>query len=331
MMGDLGHYEKSILTMKHLDENKRSVSAIILAGDLAYSQGNHKVWDKWFDLLDQFPVFREVSLQVAAGNHDVDITEKSGEIFTAYENRFRMPAIQPAIRKPVKGGGSLTKFLSHVPYPLDYDYGNAYYAYTYGPSRHLILSSYSNFDPGSKQYTWLVDELEKVDRSITPWLIVIMHVPIYNTFEEHRHDVQHTKGREILEPLFVKYHVNIVVSGHVHAYMRTKNVAFGKVNDTGPVHIIAGDGGRQIDSPFLNAEPEEWVVTRDSTVFGYGTFEIYNSTIAEWRWIHTSNDESHDRNRVYGDNTTTFPRGGRDQVYIDNQYFLSQAQATFHG
>ena len=34
---------------------------------------------------------------------------------------------------------------------------------------------------GSKQYTWLEDDLKKVDRAKTPWVILAGHRPMYTS------------------------------------------------------------------------------------------------------------------------------------------------------
>ena len=48
------------------------------------------------------------------------------------------------------------------------------------PGVHLIsLSAYRDYNATSAQYAWLVQDLERFDRSITPWLVVIFHPPIY--------------------------------------------------------------------------------------------------------------------------------------------------------
>ena len=70
-----------------------------------------------------------------------------------------MPSDEAVTLKPTSEEVTMAK----VPYPLDYEFGNAYHAFVYGPTKHILLSSYSNFDPGSIQYEWLVDELESVD------------------------------------------------------------------------------------------------------------------------------------------------------------------------
>jgi len=140
----------------------------------------------------------------------------------------------------------------------------------------------------SKQYNWLKEELEtKINRSLTPWVIVIIHCPIYNTFKFHRNDPQPEAQKKHLEPLFVQYRVNFVLSGHIHAYMRTKPVAFDKVTSTGPIHIILGNGGRNSNAPYDNPTPEAWVDVRDHATYGYGTLEFINATTALYAWIHT--------------------------------------------
>ena len=70
-----------------------------------------------------------------------------------------------------------------------------------------------------------------------------MHPPIYNTFSLHQNDPQIFVARDHLEPLFVEYHVNLVLTGHIHAYQRTDYVAFGNLTDTGSMHITIGAGG----------------------------------------------------------------------------------------
>ena len=174
------------------------------------------------------------------------------------------------------------------PYPLPYEWGNGYYSFDYGPAKHIVINPYASMEPDSPQYKWFADVLESVDRSDTPWVLVTIHVPIYNTFSLHKHDPQIFAARENLEPLFVKYKVNIIFTGHIHAYQRTTNVAMEKLVPSAPIHITIGAGGRQCDAPFKSEEPEEWIVARDSSYFGYGRFTIYNQTHAHWRWIPLS-------------------------------------------
>jgi hypothetical protein len=149
------------------------------------------------------------------------------------------------------------------------------------------MNAYASLEPNSTQYNWIVDELANTDRSTTPWLIAVLHPPIYNTFSLHHHDLQMVAAKEHLEPLFVQHKVNLVFTGHIHAYLRTSAVVFEEPTHTGPIHITVGAGGRKCEAPFQNSVAEPWVRVRDATSYGYGMLRIVNRTAAVWDWIHT--------------------------------------------
>lgn len=69
------------------------------------------------------------------------------------------------------------------------------------------------------QWIWLKQELENVDREKTPWLIVLMHAPIYNS--NNAHFLEGESMRVVFEAWFCKYKVDIIFAGHVHAYERS--------------------------------------------------------------------------------------------------------------
>jgi hypothetical protein len=344
IVGDFGQFQHSMDTLKHLRQHRRGVSAMLLAGDIAYSEFNPQRWDTFFDMLDDFPYIDEVPMMIATGNHDIEKTEHEREIFQAYEMRFRMPQVAPAVREPFDGPDGRMN-MDKPPYPLTYEYGNAYYDFIYGPAHHIVVSSYSDMDEGSIQYEWLLDTLKSVDRKLTPWVFVTMHVPIYNTFNNHQNDYQRVAAIEYIEPLLIKYKVNMVFSGHVHAYMRTHPVVNSTVTPTGPVYIIVGAGGRAAESKFLQETPEEWVAERDATIYGYGSVLIHNKTHASWDWIHTGEESKSDSSGVKmplafltpllfysfpADHNVVWktgaelPPGGKDHTYVVNQYFLEE-------
>jgi acid phosphatase type 7 len=211
-------------------------------------------------------------------------------------------------------------------YPLPYEWGNAYYAFTYGPARHIVVNAYSDMSPESTQYIWFENELASVDRAQTPWVLFTIHVPFYNTFALHHHDPQIFAAREHLEPLLVKYSVNVVFNGHIHAYQRTHNVAFNETVPTGPMHITIGAGGRDCDAPFQNEEPESWIATRDASMYGYGRFSISNETHAEWKWVPLSQSDQHKYNEVKGHDEIHLPMLDHDRVIIKNQYHVRQRE-----
>lgn len=80
----------------------------------------------------------------------------------------------------------------------------------------LIILSSVKYTP---QWRWLEEELKRVDREKTPWLIVLMHVPIYNSNDAHY--MEGESMRVVFESWFVHYKVDVIFAGHVHAYERS--------------------------------------------------------------------------------------------------------------
>jgi hypothetical protein len=91
--------------------------------------------------------------------------------------------------------------------------GKRYYTYQKKDVRFFALdSNYMDKD----QQAWLDKELRE---SNAKWKIAYFHHPIYSSGGRHGSEVD---LREIVEPLFVKYGVNVVFAGHEHFYERLK-------------------------------------------------------------------------------------------------------------
>jgi len=329
IVGDLGQTYNSSMTMRNmLHETKYSpigysheqnynnatpATLVMIAGDLSYSDSVQSRWDSWFELIE--PLISTTPLVITAGNHDIECDTATHLPFLPYENRFRVPnRIADGIISPVdeKYFNSSSSDYHQCATPSgflgSYDYGNAFYSFNYGLAHVVVLSSYSDTSVGSVQYQWLIGELEKIDRLKTPWLIVMMHTQFYTTFEGHKGELETTIMRKSMEPLFVKHNVNLVFSGHDHGYMRSKSMVNGTVDSTGlsPVYLIVGAGGNREghSRKYLNEEPEEWVNMRDKSVFGFGTLEVINASIANWKWIINGEDS-----------------GFLDDYWFRNQYY----------
>jgi acid phosphatase type 7 len=321
IIGDLGQFAHSIETLLRLQRDREHVDAILLIGDIAYTEEDHRRWDTFFDFLDDYPVVDRIPLQICPGNHDIDKVKDRSEIFLAYENRFRMPRVRPPELGLYDGPtGHLN--MDAPPYPLPYEWGNAYYSYSYGPAHIIMISAYSSMEPNSTQYRWIQQELDSVDRTVTPWVLAMLHVPIYNTFSLHHHDLQIAAAKQHLEPLFIQHKVNMVFSGHIHAYQRTAAVAMNVPTPTAPVYITVGAGGRKCEAPFSSKDPEPWALVRDATWFGYGMLRIVNRTTAVWDWIHTSQTDGRTYNQVVHSNETLPSGPSRDHVVFRNQLYL---------
>ena len=106
--------------------------------------------------------------------------------------------------------------------------GQEYYHFKKGNvSFYSLNSNYMD----KKQVDWLN---EKLAADTATWKIAYFHHPPYSSGGKHGSD---TKLREIVEPIFVKYGVNVVFTGHEHFYERIKP-------QKGVYYFISGSGGK---------------------------------------------------------------------------------------
>ena len=88
-----------------------------------------------------------------------------------------------------------------------------YYTFQKKDVRFFVLdSNYMDKD----QQKWLDEELSK---SNSKWKIAYFHHPIYSSGGRHGSEVD---LRSIVEPMFIKYGLNVVFAGHEHFYERLK-------------------------------------------------------------------------------------------------------------
>jgi predicted MPP superfamily phosphohydrolase len=107
--------------------------------------------------------------------------------------------------------------------------GKLYYSFK-APKQNvrffMLESSY--MDP--EQVKWTENELKT---SGEDWKIVVFHHPLYSSSATHGSSMS---LRATLEPMFVKYGVSVVLTGHDHVYERVKP-------QQGITHFVVGSGG----------------------------------------------------------------------------------------
>lgn len=91
--------------------------------------------------------------------------------------------------------------------------GERFYTFTKGSARFFALDS--NY-MDQAQLKWLEEQLS---RATERWKIAYFHHPLYSSGEKHGSEVD---LRTQVEPLFVKYGVDVVFAGHEHFYERIK-------------------------------------------------------------------------------------------------------------
>ena len=85
--------------------------------------------------------------------------------------------------------------------------------------------------PVPEQIKWVENELKA---SSSDWKIAVFHHPLYSSGDRHGSDL---RLREVLEPLFLKYNVSVVLTGHDHFYERVKP-------QKGIQYFVVGSGGQ---------------------------------------------------------------------------------------
>jgi Calcineurin-like phosphoesterase/Purple acid Phosphatase, N-terminal domain len=214
--GGCGEGQKWMATMATREAGARSIH---LVGDLSYAQGAAHHWDAWLDMIED--VVARVPLMIGVGNHEYDHEAGGG--------RRKDPSHVDTDSgfMPVWGNfGNDSGGECGVPTAKRFTMpstGNGvfWYSYDYGLVHTIVISSEHDLSFGSPQHVWLRDDLHKMARGITPWVVVEVHRPFY---EGERYWKDNTVGvamRLEVEDLLFDYHVDLVVAGHYHAYHRT--------------------------------------------------------------------------------------------------------------
>lgn len=113
-----------------------------------------------------------------------------------------------------------------------------WYSFTWANCYFIAVDNSAPFEPGTTQYKWIETELKKAAHY--PFIIVYLHYSAYNT-RRHGCDVP---TQTVLIPLFEKYKVDVVLSGHNHGYEATWPLTHGVRDDAhGIVYCTSAGGG----------------------------------------------------------------------------------------
>ncbi len=100
--------------------------------------------------------------------------------------------------------------LAYRPFNMN---GQRYYTFTRKGTRFIVIDTNLLDRP---QLNWIDDTLRSANE---PWIVATFHHPIYSSAGRHGSNVE---LRVELEPLLIRYGVDVVFSGHDHAYERMK-------------------------------------------------------------------------------------------------------------
>ncbi|GAA5880670.1 hypothetical protein JCM8547_008342 [Rhodosporidiobolus lusitaniae] len=222
-----------------------------------------EVAEKYESLSEQFfDQMRDISADkpwmVSPGNHEANCdnggyTDKRANItytddwclpgqlnFTWYNNHFDMPGEQSGGVKSM--WYSYTSGMAHfISLNTETDLGEG----LVGPIENSTNNVNGPFGTVNQQVDWLKADLAKIDRSLTPWVIVNLHRPWYTSVSPP----EWPAWQQAFEQVFYDYEVDIYFTGHVHTYERFYPMFNGTIDANGynnpraPVPFVLGAAG----------------------------------------------------------------------------------------
>ena len=201
---------------------------ILNSGDLVLD--GHQA-DQWIDYLDSTaPFAQSIPMFTAMGNHDDD---------------------------SVQGDGAKYNGIFYLPRNDDSD-SEDYFSYRYENALFVILSTqtFNDTDAAGNPYGRQADYMEQVfqDNPDVTWRIVAYHHPSFTGggAEMLGHGIGHEPNEKhqnaAFLPIFDRYHVDFVISGHNHWYERFYPLRQGSDPQRGVVQTSPDDGTIYITS-----------------------------------------------------------------------------------
>jgi hypothetical protein len=219
---------------------KRNPNAgfLLIAGDLVDRGNERSNWDHFF--LRAAGTFDNIPLMPCVGNHEY---LDKGPV--TYRNTFDLPANGPAGLDP-----------------------NLAYAFEYADAFVAVLdSTQALYDrtAARNQAAWLDEALEKTRKT---WKFVVFHHPVYASHLSR----ENPAIGEAWVPVFDKHHVDLVLQGHDHAYLRTYPMRAGKPvasTDQGTVYVVSVSGEKHYEQ-----NPRDYTARGLVNVSTYQTIDV---------------------------------------------------------
>jgi len=269
------HWEEPMASTTYNLTLGRKPDIVLHLGDLSYATGYAAKWDLFLDQMTS--ISARVPYMTALGNHEQD--------FGRTPTWPPRPGTKPhAVDSNDSGGECAIPTYTRFPMPVESDQPSGWYHFSQGPVAFVILNSEWNVSAGSRQYSFLRSSLESIDRSVTPWVIVGCHRPIYDILGR----ADSMLGRDDVEDVLREFEVDFILYGHIHNAQRTCPMYRGKCTRAkqqggfpGTVHAVVGNGGEGL-TPFPQQRPS-WSLFE---YYGWGFNELeVNLTTAVLRFF----------------------------------------------
>jgi hypothetical protein len=171
-------------------------------------------------MTDLFGVFEndDPRFMVYAGDapHHGDLAPHWDRWFRTVEPfAARKPIMQSTGNHELGDQRSLVNYRTYNALPASPGH-EVYYSFDYGPVHFVCLDTESGLYP--EQVPWVEKDLATTKK---PWKVAYFHSPPFSSGTVHG---SNEELRRVIEPIFSKHHINLVISGHDHLYERSKPI-----------------------------------------------------------------------------------------------------------
>ena len=274
--GDLGVGEQIVPTVSRLIQETYTYDydAVIHNGDFAYDLDSDQGERGDIFLRSIEPIASQLPYMVSQGNHEAAL------VLPHYTNRFQMPG----------------------------NVGNLYYSFNAGNCHFISYNTELVFDNLNETQDLMMEflnsDLKGLNRTLYPWVVVFGHRPLYcsanwtssvflNSVPLIRYNPDCLQNaeylRSIFEDLWYNNSVDLVITGHVHAYERLANVYQNSSvpcqdqttnyckGAKAPVYIVTGVPGQDDSYSPVSPTPLPFSVSQDGRL-SYSRLTIFNTT-----------------------------------------------------
>ena len=264
---------------------------VFIPGDIVYWFGlSNEYQSKFFPIFNAddagvktgAPLMRSTIFTASVGNHDVagrNLGLHPGGLAYFYYWSLPLNGLPTFTRPGLKGSSTQLQAFKDVT-------GDAFprmsnYSFTYGNSYWLVLDSDSDIDWSQPELAqWVQGELASPVAQQAQWRFVGFHHPGFSSSHAHAGDQQ----MRVLSKTFEDAKVDVIFSGHVHNYQRTRPLKFklesydaskshkapgewtldrkfdgkSQTKPEGIIYLITGAGGALLYDKGQGGDPKSW-------------------------------------------------------------------------
>ncbi len=254
--GDYSGWEQIV---KDSAKRNPGVALYISMGDLVDNGEQAYQWRTWLDSIK--PLSARIPLAPTLGNHEMYTLDWKMREPRAYLNYFDVP-----------NNGNAT-------------FDRHYYSYDYGDVHYVVLDTQlyeSNHEDNHDthhpdlydvQVQWLRQDLASNTKK---WIVVLMHRDPFQ-YAFNRPGASRAAGFDeegvLFMPIFDEFHVDLVLSAHLHSYRNRGHVRNFDRDPSGPLYILTGIAG-DARRPKWKQHPLDVYVIPDREASNYMTMTV---------------------------------------------------------